>query len=285
MKKTLRTWLNSPEQLYQRYRACFAVRPLARAQRDINSWFTSAPGQRVLHQQQLCLEQLLPEMFGYHLMQLSVLSDHCLFSSSSTSHQFSLSPSLPRGRQPYRSSSAAAVSAFEQLPVASNSIDVVLLHHVLDFSLNPHQLLREATRATIPNGYIVIVGFNPFSLQGMIDPIACLLSHSDFYRHHYLRVNRLKDWFKVLGLDLVYDRRGCYGLPLARGYSPVMETMGQYIAPLSGSFYVLVVRKNVVSLPPMKTRWAKKHLLPKWKKGITASSPSSTISTDSSKRH
>ena len=41
---------------------------------------------------------------------------------------------------------------FRDLPIASNSIDLLLLQHALEFSEHPHQILREVQRVLMPEG-------------------------------------------------------------------------------------------------------------------------------------
>ena len=50
-----------------------------------------------------------------------------------------------------------------QLPLASQSMDLVVMPHVLEFSKDPHQILREAERVLMPEGQIIIAGFNPLT--------------------------------------------------------------------------------------------------------------------------
>ncbi|MCQ4062135.1 class I SAM-dependent methyltransferase, partial [Klebsiella pneumoniae] len=56
---------------------------------------------------------------------------------------------------------------FEELPFESQSLDMIVLPHVLEFSEDPHQLLREVERVLMPEGRVVITGFNPMSLWGL----------------------------------------------------------------------------------------------------------------------
>ena len=53
------------------------------------------------------------------------------------------------------------------LPIETNSIDLVLLPHILEFSSNPHQILREVQRVLMPEGHVIVCGFNPRSLWGV----------------------------------------------------------------------------------------------------------------------
>ncbi len=54
-----------------------------------------------------------------------------------------------------------------QLPFAEKSVDACLLSHTLAYAANPHRILREVDRVLIDDGWLVISGFNPFSLLGL----------------------------------------------------------------------------------------------------------------------
>ena len=76
---------------------------------------------------------------------------------------------LRRNRIPFRFGVAlepgAAVAADPlQLPLASQSVDLVVLPHVLETHNNPHQVLRESERVLMPEGQLVVSGFNTVSL-------------------------------------------------------------------------------------------------------------------------
>src|SRR5690606_37876295 len=50
------------------------------------------------------------------------------------------------------------------LPLASQSVELLVLPHVLEYAHDAHAVLREAERVLLPEGRLVIVGFNPRSL-------------------------------------------------------------------------------------------------------------------------
>jgi len=122
----------------------------------IRSWFASDLGRHVLKTELAMLEQLLPGLFGYHLAQFSV-QDSVLHDASPIQNKIVINLDTTK---------AGLVSNPTQLPFADDSIDVALLHHLLDFAESPQKILRELARATLPMGHIVIVGFNPMSLWG-----------------------------------------------------------------------------------------------------------------------
>lgn len=278
MNNIRKYWLEEKTSaLLKRYKAYFGVRPFHVAQADIATWFATPLGMRVFAEEQRYIDTLLADMFGYHLMSMSVLPHAIRVEASPTSHQFLVNPFSVSAchdlvKKEAEKKYSIVRAKFEDLPIASNSIDVALLHHVLDFSSNPHQLLREATRALMPNGHIILVGFNPWSLLGGNRALSCVLSHSHFYRQHHLHVARLKDWFKVLELELVYSDKGYFGLPLNGYSSPKLETIGKKIYPCFGGFYVLVLRKSVTPMRMIKSSWKNKKVLPKWRKGMATSS-------------
>src|SRR5690606_18144228 len=61
---------------------------------------------------------------------------------------------------------AAVVCDPENLPFDTQSIDLLVLPHVLECSSDPHQILREAERVLVAEGRVVISGFKPWSLWG-----------------------------------------------------------------------------------------------------------------------
>ena len=56
---------------------------------------------------------------------------------------------------------------FDALPFPQHSVDLVVLPHSLELARDPHQTLREVERVLVPEGRVVIAGFNPASLWGM----------------------------------------------------------------------------------------------------------------------
>jgi len=247
---------------------------------DIEQWFHSSVGEKLLHQERECLDRLLPSMFGYHLMQLSSVADANLYDKSVIRHCFSLSP-MPVEKEAETDDSIkpSTLASYEQLPIDNESIDVVLLHHVLEYSPQPHLLLREATRSLIPNGHILLIGFNPFSLMEIFKCFARVFSSSARWQHHSFRIGRLKDWFKVLELDLVETHHGFFDFPHKRLSSRWFDKLGQRIAPIFGGFYILVLRKNAASMIIAKQKWNKQKHVSSWGKNIVTPSVPSSVSS------
>ena len=253
------------------------TRPSSMCRSIVARWFASPLGCQILLEEQQRLDELLPEMFGYHLMQLSAIPNVPLCQKSTTGHQFRIEPLIKSepDKKPLDTCKASAPSYvradFEQLPIDAESVDVAIIHHALEFSALPHQLLREVTRTLISNGHIILVGFNPYSLLGLRHTIGRWFSRSPVYHRHHLPVARLRDWFDVLDLDIVHNEQCVYGLPLHRYCShPQLNRWLQCLLPFWGGCYVLVLRKNITPMTMIQSPWKKKAMLPTWRKGVAA---------------
>jgi SAM-dependent methyltransferase len=154
------------------------------------------------------------------------------------------------------------------LPFASQSIDLVALPHVLEFSEQPHRILREAERVLMPGGSIVISGFNPLSLWGAKRALG---ARRDQYpwAGHFFGLLRLRDWLHLLGFELNGGRFGCYAPPFASSSwlerSRFLEKAGDRWWPIAGGVYVVRAVKHVIGMrlvmPSWKDRPARKKAL------------------------
>jgi hypothetical protein len=126
------------------------------------------------------------------------------------------------------------------------------MQHGLDFCLSPHGLLREAASSVRPGGHLLIIGINPWSTWG----IRRIFASDALRRARCISPSRVGDWLNLLGFALEKRRFGCYRPPLA---SPVwqnrlsgLERLGDGWQSPGGGFYLLVARKLVVGLRPLR---------------------------------
>ena len=155
---------------------------------------------------------------------------------------------------------------FLELPFASQSIDLLVLPHTLEFTRDPHLLLREADRVLMPEGQLVISGFNSLSLWGVRQTIGKMTGRPFVPSvHDLIAFTRLKDWIKLLGFELDRGRFGCYRPPLdsekwlAR-YS-FTEAAGDRWWPIFGATYMITAVKRVRGMRLIGPRRIKKPVL------------------------
>jgi SAM-dependent methyltransferase len=152
------------------------------------------------------------------------------------------------------------------LPFDSQSLDLVVMPHVLEFSAHPHQVLREAERVLRPEGRLVLSGFNPRSLWGL----ARLVFGSERgypWCGNFLNVSRVKDWMVLLGLEVAAGSMCCYRPPINRESwlrrLRFMEPAGDRWWAMGGGVYFLQAIKRVHGM---------RVIMPAWKKPIAAAS-------------
>jgi len=248
------------KRLLQAYRCSDSLE----ARRQLRHWYDGLLGQRQQQREQAMLEQVLPNLFGYHLLQVGRPMEADLLGSSRIAHRM-IMDDVPT---PRRMSSGKGEECFlgqgEQLPIASDCIDVLLLPHTLEFMNRPHDVLREAERVLIPEGHVVILGFNPWSLFGLRRLFGGWRDTSPWCGHFYSTL-RLKDWLALLGFDTVLVQHYFFRPPLQnegimRRLS-AMERLGERFWPLLGGGYLLVAKKRVATLTPIKPRWRSRRSL------------------------
>ncbi|WP_188151281.1 class I SAM-dependent methyltransferase [Teredinibacter waterburyi] len=248
------------------FKARSSVRPLHETIADLARWYETPLGQSILTEQREILSDELSCLFGYHLMQLSVVPYERLFESSRINHCFSMAPAIvPSERVKTQLCDLQALSDLDALPLADESIDVTILHHVLDFSENPQQVLKEAARVTVPRGHIIIICFNPFSMMGALQPILRLTSSKPVWRRKALRAGRLRDWLEFLDFSCVNMRQLSHNLPINHSrYLAHSRFVNKVFSGRSvpfGSTYCILARKDKVGLTPLKPEWDKASLL------------------------
>ncbi len=239
--------------LRRQWRKRFGVLPLRSALRPLSEWFASPLGELLLAKEQECIDEELRDLFGYHLLQLSVAQQLDLTQASRISHRFALYPQA--SEQPI----VTGLADFTRLPLSPNSIDLVLLHHVLDYSQKPHQVLREASGALISQGHLIVIGFNPWSLFGLWRWLARFFSDAPQWRHQSLRLGRVLDWLAVLDFEPIEVKQGFFSPPCHKPsvikYLQWMERWGKRFGLPGGGFYVIVARKDSLAMTPLKPQW------------------------------
>lgn len=237
----------------------FGVLSFRRSAPDVAEWLQTPLGAAFLAEQRECLERHLQDLFGYHLVQMSIDPGLDLTPGSRISHKINVAPLLKGKHLEAEATLSPLISSYQSLPLPSESVDLVILHHLLDYSQSPHQLLREVSRVLIPRGHLVIVGFNPWSGFGLMRQVARLLTRRPLWRHQALRRGRLIDWLQLVDLQPVAVERGFYRPPFRhRGMLERLhwiERWGKKLQCPGGGFYTIVACKEVAAAIPMKPAW------------------------------
>jgi SAM-dependent methyltransferase len=214
-------------------------------------WFGGSLGRHLLEKERAYFDGAVVDIFGYNAFQLG-LSDIDFLRASRIVLRCRVDAN----------GSAGLRADFRDLPIASNSADLILLPHVLEFSANPHEILREVVRVLVPEGQVVISGFNPWSLWGA----RRLFTRKKGYpwNGQFLNLPRLKDWLTLLGLEITAGQMSCYAPPCISqkwlDRFSFMEAAGDRWWPVAGGVYFLQAIKRVRGMRIITPAWSDRSL-------------------------
>lgn len=215
-----------------------------------NVWLDSALGQYLLSREQAMFDATVADIFGFNAMQLGLLQMNAL--------QHSRIPHLLH----VGNSQGDAYCESDYLPFAESCMDLVCLPHVLEFSKNPHQTLREAVRILMPEGHLILAGINPISAWGIRQVFTKDLVYP--WQGHFFTLSRIKDWLALLGLELVSVRMSAYEPPINDNKwlkrFMLVDKLADKWWPVIGGVYFIVAKKRVVNMTLLKPNWKKRSL-------------------------
>jgi len=216
----------------------------------ISQWYQTPQGIAVLEAEKAIAAPIISRLFGYHILQVGPNEEISLIDDSPVGHKIIFSPS-------WRPGARQAVADIEELPLANDSIDVVVVHHALDFTEDSHRLLREVTRVLRPGGHMLIIGFNPLSYWGLWRLFKRRIQIP--WRGRFISKPRLSDWLQLLDLQIDTVEYGLHFLPLKISSllkrAAKFESFGSRLrSPLGGAYFITCV-KQVAPITPIVPKW------------------------------
>jgi len=217
--------------------------------KSFSLWLTETElGRYLLEREQAYFDRAVADVFGYHAVQVGVPQIDFL-------RENRIPWQCRVGRHPGGDVRCEAA----QLPFASGSLDLLALPHVLDFTERPHLVLREAERVLMPEGRLVLTGFNPISLWGVRRMIAGRFRVP--WNGNFLPLPRIKDWLALLDLEADGGAFMAYAPPFDRrewmDNCAFMESVGDRWWPLAAGVY---------GIEAVKRQRGMRMIMPKWRK-------------------
>lgn len=267
----------------------------------LHHWFDSAPGRYLLAWEQARLDEAVADIFGYHSLQLGMprlaglrcnrmphrwlaLGQEAIWAQQEVAgmqHEAAgaaLAPDAGAGAGadgapdsslwPHTQPPLQRLHLFAEpvaLPFPEASLDLIVLPHTLELSVDPHAALREVARVLVPEGRVLISGLNPVSLWGLRE------LRARCYRHlgrgapylpelgEFIGYRRLRDWLQLLSFEIDGARFGCYR-PAVRSAQWLerfawLDRLGEKWWPILGAAYFLVAVKRVYGMRLLEPAW------------------------------
>lgn len=228
----------------------------------LGPWLDTPAGGYVREWQQARLDMLTADIFGFNAVQIGLPQIDAL-RANRMPNKWLTDTLLPASSEGGKPSPVVVVHDFAELPFASQSLDLVVLPHVLEFAEEPHQVLREVERVLIPEGQVIVCGFNPASLWGLRQA-AGRLSGAHFLPRNgeFISLPRLKDWLKLLSMEVNRGHFGCYAPPCMTvkwlNRFSFMEKAGDRWWPYLGAVYVVQAIKRIRGMRLIGPAWSRK---------------------------
>ena len=249
-------------------------------------WLKTPPGAYLLNWERTQFDQTVSDIFGYHALQLGLPQLDALLVNRMP-HKWlaleTLPPATPMFSQNIKepeptgqhsirtagptpgSREVAFLTDSGALPFPESSLDLVVLPHTLELGSDPHATLREVERVLVPEGRVVISGFNPISLWGLgrrhyrspdmatVRP-PYLPGTSEFIGYW-----RLRDWLRLLNFEVESAHFGCYrpafGSQKWLDRFQWMDPAGERWWPIFGAVYFLGAVKRVHGVRLLNPGW------------------------------
>jgi SAM-dependent methyltransferase len=236
--------------------AGFCSKEISSLGQALVDWQSVQPGLRVaLHEREI-IAGMVGDLFGYHLLQLGELGpDLGHLVGCPVRHKTLLSH-----RAAAAGEDGVIIGEGQRLPIASDSMDVMIMAHTLDFSPDPHQALREAERVLIPEGRVIVVGFNPYSLWGLWRQFGRWRGGVPWCGH-FLSYPRLSDWLTLMGFDIERMDVLEFRPPTRSSRLDAVERLGRRVWPMLAGAYVVRAVKRVSRITPVRRRWSRLRVL------------------------
>ena len=221
-----------------------------------DAWLAEPFGQALLAREARLVEDAFEGIFGEQSLQVGAWGAPETFLRSARTQRQLLISDGPHRAVP------TAIGQPWRLPVASESVDCVLLPHTLEFSDRPHAVLREVDRVLHAHGHVIILGFRPGGLWGLrrLIPGAALPPGAE----HLVSDRRVRDWLKLLDMR-IHGLTGYFfrwPVPGNRGTSsPRWERFGKRFWPELSACYMLAAQKRVCTLTPVRPSWRQRPKL------------------------
>jgi SAM-dependent methyltransferase len=221
------------------------------ARSSLSAWFGTPQGAYALGWERAQFDSAVEDVFGFRAVQIG-LPELDFLCQNRIPYRFTLA--LEPG--------AALAADALQLPLAAQSVDLAILPHVLEFHASPHDVLREVERVLMPEGHVVISGFNTASLWRLRQLFAGREAGAP-WDAKFIGLLRLREWLRVLGFELNGGKFGCYAPPFVQqrwidrfGF---MEKAGARWWPIAGGLYVVRAVKRVHGMRLVTPAWRRER--------------------------
>jgi SAM-dependent methyltransferase len=231
---------------------------LAKLYRSIQQWdhwLRESLGESLLAAEKAALSRLLSERYGKHALLIGVPKQYTVLKGTLMPNAVVLGPLINKHKI-----IKYIESEFYELPILEGSVDIVLLPHTLEYIDNPRRLLSEACRIVKPEGWLVVMGFNPWSLWGFRK--WWLKNKSIPWSGAFIEMSIIKKWLTIADFEPIKQEKIFFRPPfkdrsIFRKLT-FLEWVGKKCFSLFGGVYIVIAKPKIIPLTTIRLRWQQK---------------------------
>lgn len=209
------------------------------------TWWQSMPGRMLMQQEKALLHRWLKNAKNMSVLQIGGF-DHCLMNNLAILHVIDMTDQ----------------EDFGHLPVQSESIDIVLISHVLTTD-NLQTILKECYRVLKPSGQLLMFGLNKMGFWRLCYAFGCC--ETFFKGQTFLSVHQIKKAVRQLEMQILCSQTICFRPPLRNKKTAdqlmVLDLMGQFLFPSFGAGFMMVALKEAAGVTAIPVLNNQKQLL------------------------
>ena len=200
-------------------------------QQQLTQWYLSSEGRALVKEQLSIIESKLSNTRGVAVLECG----YCPNQLSRNLHKIRHRIKIVQDRKSLLNDSdndkyhSCVVSNWDELPFEPNSVDVIILNHVLEFDDIPAKMLREAAILLKPHGDLIITTFNRWSLFNFKQLINSKRKQQCYIpKFNAIGKTRLNNWLEVVDCKIITHQR-----LLHVGYGERLQKLSQILSKLN----------------------------------------------------
>lgn len=224
---------------------------------ELNDWYQQPLGQLLSSAITDELASSLSRIFGYHALQLGLPNAKDWIKQSPIQHQIIIDPN-------HKHPQSGLCADFRELPFINKSLDLVLAPHLFSLNDEPTQVLQEISRVLLPDGYIALIDFNPWSLWGLRQLGHRFSDHLPWSARYHsiwnMQRSLMAEGFTVKHIHQQFYRPPIESMRLNDKFK-VLETIGKISWGFPGAVYICLAQKQTMTVTRIRPIWSYRNFV------------------------
>ncbi|OQK18529.1 hypothetical protein AU255_12155 [Methyloprofundus sedimenti] len=216
----------------------------------LHEWFNTSKGQVLQQQEAAFLKRSVTVSCKQVIVQIGALGWENEFIDSSLYEQFYVMDDEQDSCYKNKLLRGTTIA----LPFKSESVDMVILPHLLEFDTNKHQVLREVERILKPEGKLTIISFNPWNIYINLQYMKRRARNTPWFPGLVSRT-RIEDWLRLLNFEV--ELAAGFNFDATRINSGHAEGRGQELRVAAYGIKAIKRCYHLIPLTPVREYHAK----------------------------